>query len=45
MFKMFGTTGFHHAETEIRQSEDSTYQQLNALGLGTAYTNQQQNIT
>lgn len=42
---MSGTRGSHYAEVEIRQKEGSAYQQLNASGLGSDNTNQQQNIS
>nr|XP_022311642.1 uncharacterized protein LOC111116883 isoform X2 [Crassostrea virginica] len=42
---MSDTTGSPYAEVEIRQIEDSTYQQLNVSGLGTGNTNQKQNIS
>ena len=38
---MSGTTDSHYAEVEIRQSEDSNYQQLNVSALGSGSTNQQ----
>ena len=38
---MSGTTDSHYAEVEIRQSEDSTYQQLDVSALGSNSTNQQ----
>nr|XP_022311640.1 multiple epidermal growth factor-like domains protein 11 [Crassostrea virginica] len=42
---MSDTTGSPYAEVEIRQIEDSTYQQLNVSGIGTGNTNQKQNIS
>ena len=42
---MSDTTDSPYAEVEIRQIEDSTYQQLNVSGLGTGNTNQKQNIS
>ena len=42
---MSSSKGSLYAEIEIRQSGESTYQQLNASGQGTNNTNQHQNIS
>ncbi|XP_078329588.1 uncharacterized protein LOC111116900 [Crassostrea virginica] len=42
---MSGTTASPYAEVELRQTEDSAYQQLNVTGLGSDNSNRQQNIS